>query len=86
MELIGVKYTQTVQPWMFGDGECKRTCFWLNGLLNLVPTNIVDGRGQSVHWCPPGPDRARMRSTTFPGIARAMAEQWGGSGATHERA
>jgi hypothetical protein len=87
MELVGVKYTQIVQPWMFGDGECKATCLWLIGLPPLVVdeaplyvgSRVVSGRGQSVHRCPPGPDRARIRSTTFPGIAAAMAEQWGGA-------
>lgn len=69
--------SQVVQPWMFGHGECKATCFWLVGLPPLVPTNVVAGREQRIHRLPPGPDRWRERSRTFQGIADAMAEQWG---------
>lgn len=76
-EKIGI-YDQIIQPWQFGDGETKATCLWLKGVAPLVPTAIVGERGASVHRCPPGPDRSRIRSTTFPGIARAMADQWGG--------
>jgi hypothetical protein len=68
---------QSVQPWQFGHGECKRTCFWLRGLPPLVPTHVVDGRDQRVHRMPPGPDRWKERSRTFEGIADAMADQWG---------
>lgn len=71
------KPNQIVQPWWFGDGECKATCWWTRGLPRLVPTQIVDGRGQSVHREPPGPDRWKNRSRTFEGMARACAEQWG---------
>lgn len=71
------KPDQIVQPWMFGDPECKATCWWLRGLPLLVPTQMVDGRGQSVHMEPPGPDRWKNRSRTFEGMARACAEQWG---------
>jgi site-specific DNA-cytosine methylase len=71
------KPTQTIQPWQFGHGETKATCLWLKGLPPLTPTNIVTGREQRVHKMPPGPDRWRERSRTFPGIAEAMAEQWG---------
>lgn len=74
-------FTQSVQPWQFGHGESKRTCFWLKNLPPLVPTNIVDGRLARVHRMPPGPDRARERSRFFTGIADAMADQWGGHGA-----
>lgn len=69
---------QSVQPWQFGDGEVKRTCLWLRGLPKLRPTTIVAGRMARVHRMPPGPDRPRERSRFFPGIAAAMAEQWGG--------
>jgi hypothetical protein len=69
---------QSVQPWQFGHGETKRTCFWLKNLARLVPTNIVDGREQRVHRMSPGPDRWRERSRFFSGIAEAMAAQWGG--------
>jgi site-specific DNA-cytosine methylase len=71
------KPTQTIQPWQFGHGETKATCLWLKGLPPLTPTNIVPGREARVHKMPPGPDRWRERSRTFPGIAEAMAEQWG---------
>jgi hypothetical protein len=71
-------FRQSVQPWQFGHPETKRTCFWLKNLPPLVPTNIVEGREQRVHLMPPGPERWRERSRFFPGIARAMAEQWGG--------
>ncbi|MDE0922511.1 hypothetical protein [Aurantimonas coralicida] len=69
---------QSVQPWQFGHGETKRTCLWLKNLPPLTPTNIVDGRAQRVHRMSPGPDRWRERSRFFPGIAEAMADQWGG--------
>ncbi|MDB5522791.1 MAG: hypothetical protein JWM58_554 [Rhizobium sp.] len=69
---------QSVQPWQFGHGEVKRTCFWLAGLPPLVPTAIVEGREARVHRMPPGADRWRERSRFFPGIAAAMAAQWGG--------
>jgi hypothetical protein len=69
---------QSVQPWQFGHGETKRTCLWLKNLPKLTPTNIVDGREARVHRMPPGPNRWRERSRFFPGIADAMADQWGG--------
>lgn len=71
------KPDQVIQPWMFGHGEVKATCLWLHGLPPLVPTNVVAGREARVHMMPPGPNRWRERSRTFPGIAAAMAEQWG---------
>lgn len=67
---------QSVQPYQFGHGETKRTCLWLKNLPALVPTDIVAGREARVHRMPPGPDRWKERSRFFPGIARAMAEQW----------
>jgi hypothetical protein len=70
---------QSVQPWQFGHGETKRTCFWLKNLPPLKPTNIVDGREARVHMASPGPDRWKERSRFFPGIAAAMAEQWAGA-------
>lgn len=69
---------QIVQPWWFGHGETKATCLWLRGLPNLTPTNVVDGRAGRVHREPPSPDRWKNRSRTYPGIAEAMALQWGG--------
>lgn len=71
------KPNQIIQPWQFGHGETKATCLWLNDLPNLVPTNIVEGREQRIWKLPPSADRWKIRSTTFPGIAQAMAEQWG---------
>ncbi len=71
------KPDQTIQPWQFGHGEVKATCLWLKGLPLLTPTAIVDGRTARVHKEPPGPDRWKNRSRTYPGIANAMAEQWG---------
>jgi site-specific DNA-cytosine methylase len=71
------KPDQIIQPWQFGHGETKATCLWLKNLPPLAPTAIVAGREARVHRMPPGPDRWRERSRTFPGIARAMADQWG---------
>src|SRR4051812_22799665 len=71
------KPDQYVQPWQFGHGEVKATGLWLRGLPPLTPTNIVDGREPRVHHASPGPDRWKERSRTLPGIAAAMASQWG---------
>lgn len=79
MSTLG-KSTQIVQPWQFGHGEKKATCFWLHNLPKLKPTNIVDGRYPRVHREPPTKDpeeRRELRSITYQGIADAMAEQWG---------
>ncbi len=70
-------FAQSIQPWQFGHGEVKRTCFWLKNLEPLKPTNIVSGREARVHKAPPSPDRWKERSRFFPGVAKAMAEQWG---------
>lgn len=70
-------FAQSVQPWQFGHGETKRTCFWLKGLPPLQPTDIVEGRAARIHLLPPGPERWRERSRFYPGIAAAMADQWG---------
>lgn len=71
------KPDQIIQPWQFGHGETKATCLWLKNLPLLTPTDIVDGREQRIWRMPPGKDRAKERSKTFLGIAKAMAEQWG---------
>lgn len=71
------KPDQIIQPWMFGHGETKATCFWLKNLPRLEPTNIVDGRDPKVHRMSPGPNRWKERSRTYQGIADAMASQWG---------
>jgi len=70
-------FTQSIQPWQFGHGETKRTCLWLRNLPALTPTNIVDGREARVHRAPPRHDRWKERSRSYPGIADAMADQWG---------
>lgn len=84
------KPTQIIHPYMFGDPARKATCLWLKGLPKLNPTNIVEpiiiryknGSGTDNPWhmdtmkLPPK-ERAKARSKTFPGIAKAMAEQWG---------
>ena len=80
---------QSVQPWQFGtepggpDDQKKRTCLWLDGLLPLRPTGTLDGSTarDDVHRASPGPDRAARRSRFFPGLAKAMAMQWGGQAA-----
>ena len=81
--------TQAIQPWQYGHPFTKKTLLWERGVKPLVPTNIVEPERT---WCPSGSysgkhnekhrgmfttDRARNRSKTFPGIAKAMAEQWG---------
>lgn len=83
--LIG-DYTQSVQPWMFGDLRSKETCWWLHGLPGLMPTNDVRAEmellpkheAHACHYAAPGPERERIRSESHPGMARAIAEQWGG--------
>lgn len=73
-------YTQTIQPWMFGHPVQKKTCLWLNGLPELQPTNIVEERQSTKipgNWFNSGgKERQKNRAKTFPGIAKAMAEQW----------
>lgn len=73
------KPDQIIQPWQFGHGETKATCLWLKNLQPLRPTNVVAGRDARIHRMAPGPDRAKERSRTYAGIARAMAQQWGGA-------
>ena len=76
------KSDQTFHPWQFwagerGTGEVKRTCLWLKNLPRLVPTTPDEpGRIARVWKMPPGPDRWKARSRTYPGIAEAMAVQW----------
>lgn len=80
------KYTQLVQPWQFGHKEMKATCFWLIGLPLLKSNDIVGPppkdpeerkKWAKIHRAPPSADRQKIRSKTYPGIASAMAEQWG---------
>ena len=80
ISIMSTKYRkpdQIIQPWQFGHGETKATCLWIKNLPLLKPTNIVAGREQRIHKLPPSKDRWKLRSTTFQGIADAMAEQWG---------
>jgi site-specific DNA-cytosine methylase len=81
------KPDQVIQPWQHGHEATKTTCLWLKSLPMLVPTNIV-GKGArhvtksgkslpSWYNLPPSADRWKIRSATFPGIAAAMAQQWG---------
>lgn len=87
--IMSTKYRkpdQIIHPWWFGHPEEKSTCLWLKGLPKLIPTNNVKEKmlklpkkqRERLHYLPPSPDRAKIRSKTFPGIAEAMAEQWGG--------
>ena len=81
LEIVGRKPQFTVQPWQFGDPHKKRTCFWANGVMPLIPTIntlTADEAEQTIWRLPPGPDRWKERSRTYPGIAKAMADQWGG--------
>lgn len=84
------KPNQIIQPYMFGDKFEKKTCLWLKGLCDLIPSNLVKpgerklfDSGKSMPtwysdlWKLPKDERSRLRSQTFPGIAKAMAEQWG---------
>jgi site-specific DNA-cytosine methylase len=79
------KPDQIIQPWMFGHPESKKTCLWLKNLPLLEPTKIVRWKmnrrpvhlANRVHHATPGPDRWKERSRTLPGIADAMAKQWG---------
>ena len=70
------KPDQVLQPWMFGHGETKATCLWLQNLPKLNPTDIDEGREQRLHYLPKTKDRAKLRSKTYPGIAKAIAMQW----------
>lgn len=76
MSTVYRKPDQIIQPWMFGHGEVKSTCLWLKNLPPLQPTRIVDGREPKIHLMGPVKDRSKLRSKTYAGIAKAMAEQW----------
>ena len=71
------KPDQIIQPWQYGHPETKATCLWLKGLSPLVPTEYVEGREPRIHRMTPSPDRWKERSRSYPGIAKAAAEQWG---------
>ena len=70
------KPNQIIQPWEFGHGECKATCFWLKNLPRLKPTKHVPGREERILAMGPSPDRWKERSRTFEGVAEAMGDQW----------
>lgn len=84
-------YTQIIRPYMFGHNNGKPVCLWLKNLPVLFATNIVPCNPELTVWTYKGSrksmskwynignrkDRAKLRSKTFPGIAKAMADQWG---------
>lgn len=85
------KYDQIIQPWMFGHEQSKRTCLWLRGISKLEPTDIKSNHGERYERTERQKERygrvsnskwyakasPKERSRTFPGIAEAMADQWG---------
>lgn len=86
MSSIYRKPDQIIQPWMFGHGETKATCLWLKNLPPLIHTPVntlfenathVSGRENRIWKMPPSEERSKLRSKTFPGIAKSMAKQWG---------
>ena len=90
MKIVGLPdYDQVVQPFQFGHPYSKRTCLWLRGLPNLIQTNLVrehkpyvnggckDAHGNYRRFQGGNERDGRTRSKTFPGIAAAMADQWG---------
>lgn len=86
MSTIYRKPDQIIHPWQYGHPEEKTTCLWLKGLPKLTPTNnvreemmkLTKKERERIYYMSPGQERAKERSKTFPGIARAMAEQWAG--------
>jgi hypothetical protein len=91
MSSVYRKPDQIVQPYQYGDPYEKRTCLWLKGVPLLKPTNVVKPEARTVYesgktmptwyadaWGKPKAERSKIRSKTFIGIARAMAQQWGG--------
>lgn len=79
MSTVYRKPDQIIQPWMFGHPETKATCLWMKNLPPLQATKDVSDAHLShrIHNMPPSPERAKMRSKTYEGVADAMAEQWG---------
>lgn len=77
LSTLWMKPTQIIEPFHFGDPFKKATCLWLRGLPKLMPKNNL-GSGEQACWkMPPGENRKTDRARTYPGIAKAMAEQWG---------
>ena len=70
------KPDQIIQPYQFGHPESKRTCLWLKNLPLLTPTKNVKNKGSKIYRVPSGPDQWKERSRTYPGIAKAMVQQW----------
>lgn len=78
VEIVGRKHDQLIQPFHFGHAERKATCLWLEGLPPLEHTHTRPELLKQTLWrLPPTKDRWKLRSITFPGIAKAMARQWG---------
>lgn len=85
LEIIGKKYNQIIHPYQFGHLQSKSTCLWLKNLPKLIETNNVKeemlklpkSEIHKLYLLPPGPDRWKIRSKTYQGIADAMATQWG---------
>lgn len=88
MSSVFRKPDQILQPWMFGHFETKAICLWLWGVSSLVPTyrtpdecrealGLTGAPEARIHRMPPSPDRWKLRSATYPGVAEAMAAQWG---------
>jgi hypothetical protein len=80
------KPDQIIQPWWFGHDASKKTCLWLKNLPLLTATNMLEGDNKTrranqtasgQNKLPPSADRWKLRSMTYPGIADAMAQQWG---------
>lgn len=83
------KPDQIINPYQFGDDASKKTCLWLKNLPQLTPTDVIEPRivNGKKRWgnqtdsgqnrLPPSKDRWKLRSTTYQGIADAMAQQWG---------
>ncbi|HSH67829.1 MAG TPA: DNA cytosine methyltransferase [Bacteroidia bacterium] len=68
---------QIIEPWQFGHPEEKKICLWLQDLPELIPTHYVAGRSNRIHMMPGGNRQGKRRSVFYPGIAKAMANQWG---------
>lgn len=85
MSSLYQKPTQIIEPWMHGHPETKKTCLWLKNLPPLEPTDDVKDQvdamsridRQAIMKLSPGPERGRLRSKTYKGVAKAMADQWG---------
>lgn len=85
LQIIGKKYDQILQPYQFGHTESKATCLWLQNLpplmssqnMSVIMMGMAKRDTQRLHYLPPSPDRAKLRSMTYQGIANAMADQWG---------